>query len=104
MNICPSVSDLGYSQCGVLGIDNGPWTNSPQGTQYTHKAHNMNDQLDTTNGGTVSTRVEEFLKAVEDKTANFAHRRILKACRNTPPAVSMDEELKRVIDEVLNEN
>jgi len=64
----------------------------------------MNDQLDTTSGDAVSTRVEEFLKAVEDKTTNAAHRRILKACRNAPPAFSMDEELKSLIDEVLNED
>jgi hypothetical protein len=51
----------------------------------------------------VVPRVEEFLRAVESKTNNEVHRRILRACRGTDPTTSMEAELKRVIEEIFHE-
>jgi len=48
-------------------------------------------------------RYEVFLRAVESKTANPYHQRLLKACRETNPGVALEEELTRIINEILHE-
>ena len=54
-------------------------------------------------GGDVPPRAEEFLKAVESKTTDEIHRRLLRVCRNGDPTASMEAELKRIIKEFLHE-
>jgi hypothetical protein len=48
-------------------------------------------------------RVEEFLAAVESKTADEAHRRLLRACRKENPTAAMEAELKLIVEEIINE-
>jgi hypothetical protein len=48
-------------------------------------------------------RVEDFLVAVEAKTVNVIHRRLLRACRATDPGSSMETELGKIVDEILHE-
>ena len=48
-------------------------------------------------------RVEEFLTAVESKTADETHRRLLRACRKGDPATAMETELELIIEEILHE-
>ncbi len=52
---------------------------------------------------TVPTRVEDFLDAVEKKTEDKIHHRILNACRLGDPTTCVEEELKKVIEEILYE-
>lgn len=49
------------------------------------------------------SRVEEFLDAVGRKTDNEIHKRILRACREGDPTTCVEEELKKVIKEILHE-
>lgn len=49
------------------------------------------------------SRVEEFLDAVERKTDDKVHHRILRACRQGDPTTCVEEELKKVIKEILHE-
>ncbi len=60
---------------------------------------NQNEQPETP----VLSRSEEFLRAVEGKTNDAVHRRILRACRSTNPSSSMEAELKKVIEEIFDE-
>jgi len=59
-------------------------------------------KLDHQNYG-ASSRVEEFLDAVGKKTNNKVHHRILRACRHRDPTTCVEEELKKVIEEILYE-
>lgn len=54
-----------------------------------------------TTGG--ATRVENFLVAVEAKTSDAVHRRLLRACRQSDPAFAMETELGKVVNEILHE-
>jgi hypothetical protein len=49
------------------------------------------------------SRVQEFLDAVGKKTDNKVHHRILSACKKGDPATCVEEELKKVIVEILHE-
>ncbi len=49
------------------------------------------------------SRVEEFLDAVGQKTEDKVHHRILQACRQGDPTTCVEEELKKVIEEILHE-
>lgn len=51
----------------------------------------------------ISSRTEAFLLAVESKTGDDIHRRILRACRSQDPMESMEAELKKIIEELLHE-
>jgi hypothetical protein len=51
----------------------------------------------------VPPRVEEFLKAVEVKTSNDIHGRLLRACRSDDPTTSMEAELKMIMEQIINE-
>jgi hypothetical protein len=48
-------------------------------------------------------RHESFLRAVESKTADPHHHRLLKVCRQPNTAAALEEELLRIIDEILHE-
>jgi hypothetical protein len=58
----------------------------------------MHDNQNTT------PRVSVFLTAVEAKTDNEVHRRLLRACRTESPDADMEAELKRILDELLDED
>lgn len=49
------------------------------------------------------TRVEGFLVAVEAKTTDSVHRRLLRACREPDPASAMETELGKIVNEILHE-
>ncbi len=49
------------------------------------------------------SQVEKFLDAVGRKTEDTIHHRILRACRQGNPATCVEEELKKVIEEILHE-
>lgn len=49
-------------------------------------------------------RVDEFLTAVEKKTADKTHRRLLRACRQNDPVAAIEAELKLIIEEILHES
>jgi hypothetical protein len=51
-----------------------------------------------------SSRVEEFLDAVGKKTDDPVHHRILHACKLGNPTTCVEDELKKVIEEILHEN
>jgi hypothetical protein len=52
---------------------------------------------------TPAPRIEEFLSAVESKTKDAVHLRLLQACRSAEPATALDAELNKMIDEIFNE-
>ncbi|MBI4226853.1 MAG: hypothetical protein HY600_01100 [Candidatus Omnitrophica bacterium] len=52
---------------------------------------------------TPQSTLEKFLQAVERKTTNPAHRRLLKACRQANPADALETELRKIIAEIINE-
>ena len=47
------------------------------------------DQCDLSTGGPESA-LEQFLQAVEKKTSNPVHRRLLKACRQADPSDAVE--------------
>ncbi|MFH0828771.1 MAG: hypothetical protein V1907_01160 [Candidatus Kerfeldbacteria bacterium] len=49
------------------------------------------------------SRVERFLTAVEQKTTSAVNLRLLRACKTSTPGSAMEEELNKVIKELLNE-
>ena len=48
-------------------------------------------------------QLEAFLQAVERKTTDEVHRRLLKAARDGDPATAIEVELGKVISEILHE-
>lgn len=62
---------------------------------------NANDEKQNNAKHETPSRVEEFIDAVEKKTDNEIHRRILGACKKENPASCVEEELKKVIEEIL---
>lgn len=48
-------------------------------------------------------RVEEFLSAIEKKTPDPVHHRLLRACRQGDPAVALESELGKIISEIVDE-
>ncbi len=63
----------------------------------------QNDQNPLGGKHEVALRVEEFLQSVEKKTDDEVHRRILRACRQGDPTTCVEEELEKVIKEILHE-
>jgi hypothetical protein len=49
------------------------------------------------------SRVEEFLRAVEGKTTDAFHRRLLRACRELIAGPAMEAELGKIVTEILRE-
>lgn len=49
-------------------------------------------------------QLEEFIRAVEAKTTNTIHLRILGACRSENPKASMEAELTSIIEDILHED
>lgn len=59
-------------------------------------------QIDQSSSGDKSpSRVEQFIHAVERKTKDEVQLRLLRACKGNDPAKSMEDELKRIVEEVL---
>ena len=48
------------------------------------------------------TAVEEFLQAVEKRTSDPIHRRLLAASRSENPTTSLDAELHKIVGEIIN--
>jgi hypothetical protein len=46
-------------------------------------------------------RTEEFLLAVEKKTTNEIQLRLLQAARKGNPTASIEDELRRIIEEII---
>lgn len=51
-----------------------------------------------------SSQLEVFLQAVEQKTNDKIHRRLLRACRIADPSTELEDELSKIISEILHEN
>ena len=47
--------------------------------------------------------LEQFLQAVEKKTSNPVHHRLLKACRQADPPGALEEELRTIVAEIISE-
>lgn len=50
------------------------------------------------------SETEAFLLAIESKTSDEAHKRLLKAARGSDPLKSLESELKAIATEILYEN
>ena len=50
------------------------------------------------------TALEQFLQAVEGKTDDPIHKRLLKASRGENPTESLEKELGKIISEIIDEN
>lgn len=50
----------------------------------------------------VGPALEQFLNAVERKTTDPIHLRLLKACRQGDPASAMESELRDIFAEITN--
>lgn len=48
--------------------------------------------------------VEQFLQAVEAKTTDPIHRRLLLAARNDNSLANLEAELHKIISEIINAN
>jgi hypothetical protein len=53
--------------------------------------------------GSAESAVEQFLRAVEDKTTNPVHHRLLKACRQANPSSALEAELRVILTALCNE-
>lgn len=51
----------------------------------------------------VETTLEKFLRAVEGKTKDPVHLRLLKVCREANPSGGLEAELRAVAAEILDE-
>jgi hypothetical protein len=47
--------------------------------------------------------LETFLKSIEAQTTDVTHLRLIKAARKSNPAASVERELVKVMEEILNE-
>lgn len=47
--------------------------------------------------------LETFFQAIEAQTQNSTHLRVLKAARKPNPTVSVENELAKVMEEILHE-
>ena len=62
----------------------------------------LEHQGDESAGGPQST-LEQFLQAVEKKTDNQIHHRLLKVCRQANPSDALEAELRTIVSELINE-
>lgn len=62
----------------------------------------LEHQGDGSAGGQQST-LERFLQAVEKKTDNHIHHRLLKVCRQDNPSGALEAELRTIVLELINE-
>jgi hypothetical protein len=60
------------------------------------------DQCDL-NTDAPESALEQFLQAVEKKTSNPVHRRLLKACRQADPSGALEGELQTIVSEMISE-
>lgn len=44
-----------------------------------------------------------FFAALEERTSDVAHLRLLKAARGSDPSLSLEQEFGRIIEELLHE-
>ncbi len=47
------------------------------------------------------TRVEQFLRVIESKATDPLHRRLLRSCRAPDAGSALEEELNRIVEELL---
>jgi hypothetical protein len=55
------------------------------------------------NTGDLESALEQFLQAVEKRTSNPIHHRLLKACRQPNPSGALEAELQTIVSEIINE-
>jgi len=55
------------------------------------------------NTDTPKSTLEQFLQAVEKRTNNPVHHRLLNACRQANPLVALEAELRKIASEIINE-
>ncbi len=60
------------------------------------------DQCDRKTGETKSV-LEQFIRAVEKRTSNPIHHRLLKVCRQANPSGALEAELRTIVSEIINE-
>lgn len=53
--------------------------------------------------GAAQSTLEQFLQAVEKRTSNPVHHRLLKACRQANPSGALEAELRTIVSEIINE-
>lgn len=51
----------------------------------------------------LSPALEAFFQAIEKRTTDPVHRRLVAAARRKDPAVSLDREFERIMQELTNE-
>jgi hypothetical protein len=59
--------------------------------------------MTTTPSEPSTSSVETFFKTLKDRTADPVHVRLIAAARRANPGVSMENELNRIIVELLDE-
>ena len=59
---------------------------------------------DTSQQAPPASRREAFLNAVEQKTTDAIHHRLLRACHSEDPASALEGELAKIILAILHEN
>jgi hypothetical protein len=60
-------------------------------------------QRDDANAGAPRSAVDRFLQAVETKTNNPVHTRLLQVCRQANPADALEAELRAIVSEIVDE-
>ena len=64
----------------------------------------MTDDVKNSADNKALSRIDEFINAIESKTADKTHRRLINACRKSDPATAVETELKLIIEEIFREN
>lgn len=62
-----------------------------------------NENNESGSTGSSQSTLEQFLQAVEKKTDNPIHYRLLKACRQVSPSAALEAELRTIVSEIVNE-
>lgn len=57
----------------------------------------------TDSADTPFSAVERFLQAVEKRTTDPVHHRLLKKCRQDDPSEALETELRTILSEIVNE-
>lgn len=62
-----------------------------------------NEQPDAANTGAPKSTLELFIQAVEKKTSDPVHHRLLNACRETNQPAALEAELRAIVSEIISE-
>lgn len=76
--------------------------NNPQDTEK-NRMTTASEQGGGGNTGSAESAVEQFLRAVEAKTTDSVHQRLLKACRKANPSSALEAELRAILSGISNE-